>query len=327
MALALLGVVLVAFAFHFSYWANRTTFVLAEAERWETFDHFSEVMQLVELENFFEKSVRDDVDPDLEPLLLYLQGVSTLRAHYSIEASLPQRMREQQISLDPLAGMADRAKRRYCPRLAGDGWLRTILDCPDTLRPDAIKAQMVGLASSQVTASIDALVAVAPAPPARKFQSMLEKVSTLREETMQTAGRSPQLSSDYAQSRQSMRTSSSELSSKLDIVHRWLLPIIYGAMGSVVYCIWRILNASHATLGFYYTVLRTAFAGLAALTLSMLLIPSDTLTLGVEASRPVIYLVAFIFGYSIEAFVSTLNNLNRAMVNSLSPKERPGAVG
>lgn len=39
-------------------------------------------------------------------------------------------------------------------------------------------------------------------------------------------------------------------------------------------------------------------------------------------NRPVIYLLSFIFGYSIEAFVSTLNILNTYLSSNLTPKPR-----
>jgi hypothetical protein len=83
-----------------------------------------------------------------------------------------------------------------------------------------------------------------------------------------------------------------------------------------------VLNPSTVALGALYTIMRTAFAGLAALTLSMLFIPSNALVLGAQPSQPLIYLFAFIFGYSIEAFVNTLNNLNAYLSSSLAPRKR-----
>jgi len=57
----------------------------------------------------------------------------------------------------------------------------------------------------------------------------------------------------------------------------------------------------------------------AALTLS---IPSNVLSLGGDVSRPFIYLLSFIFGYSIDAFVNTLNGLNVYVSSNLTPKAR-----
>ncbi|MEO1306862.1 MAG: hypothetical protein AAFV38_02755, partial [Pseudomonadota bacterium] len=108
----------------------------------------------------------------------------------------------------------------------------------------------------------------------------------------------------------------------LNVVQLWALPIIYGSLGSIVYCMWRVLNPNIAPYGFLYSLMRTAFAGLAALTLSMLLAPSNVLTIGVDLNRPLIYLLSFIFGYSVEAFVSTLNLLNSYVTTNLTPTKR-----
>ncbi len=85
---------------------------------------------------------------------------------------------------------------------------------------------------------------------------------------------------------------------------------------------WRILNTNVSALGLSYSVLRTVFAGLAALTFSMLLIPSNILSMSVDLNRPLIYLLSFIFGYSIEAFVNTLNMINTYASANLQARKR-----
>ena len=85
---------------------------------------------------------------------------------------------------------------------------------------------------------------------------------------------------------------------------------------------WRVLNPNVAPVGLLYAIMRTAFAGLAALTLSMLLIPSNLFSIGTDVNRPLTYLVAFIFGYSIEAFVSTLNVVNTLSVHQSHAKTK-----
>jgi len=126
---------------------------------------------------------------------------------------------------------------------------------------------------------------------------------------------------DYIPGTRVMRHMRDRLAAHLEVVHRWFLPAIYGALGSVVYCLWRILSPDLSALGIGYTLLRTSFAGLAAITLSMLLIPSQTLTLGAEPSRPIIYLLCFVSGYSIEAFITALSRLNGMLTSRLSPAD------
>ena len=111
----------------------------------------------------------------------------------------------------------------------------------------------------------------------------------------------------------------------LNTIHLWALPILYGMLGSVVYCMWRVLNPSVAPLGFFYSFMRTIFAGLAAMTLSMLLVPSNILTAGVELNRPLIYLLSFVFGYSVEVFINTLNLFNTYFLANLTVRPRKDA--
>ena len=85
---------------------------------------------------------------------------------------------------------------------------------------------------------------------------------------------------------------------------------------------WRNLNTNVSALGLSYSVLRTVFAGLAALTFSMLLVPSNILSMSVDLNRPLIYLLSFIFGYSIEAFVNTLNMINTYASSNLQARNK-----
>jgi hypothetical protein len=85
---------------------------------------------------------------------------------------------------------------------------------------------------------------------------------------------------------------------------------------------WRVLNPNVSGLGFIHPLMRTIFAGLAALTFSMLLVPSNILTVGVDMNRPLIYLLSFVFGYSIEAFVNTLNMLNNYVASNVAVRTR-----
>ena len=157
----------------------------------------------------------------------------------------------------------------------------------------------------------------------RPFRERIAEINQLQRDTMDIAGRRPL--NEYVQSYYRVQSQMQTLTEWLNVVYLWGLPIIYGALGSIVYCMWRVLNPNLAPVGGLYAVMRTAFAGLAALTLSMLLVPSNILTVGVDLNRPLVYLLSFIFGYSIEAFVSTLNGLNTYLSHNLTPKPRKPA--
>lgn len=318
--LTFIGVLLVLTAFHFSYWSNRTTFILVESEKFMNFNHFRNIMKLVELENYFDQIQEGPQTPDLEPQLVYLEGISTLRAHYTDEQELPRKMSDRIIEFNPISHGWDKWKRRYCSSLTVEDWqdgrslLSRMVGCPE---PIERRGQVIGFSPSGSRSLTGAVEAVTTS-----FRTKLSQIEALEKDTMTAAGRA--MYQDYARSQYQVRGLAHELSERLNIVHRWALPIIYGALGSIVYCMWRVLNPNVAPVGLLYAIMRTAFAGLAALTLSMLLIPSNLFSIGADVNRPLTYLVAFIFGYSIEAFVSTLNVVNTYLSTNLTPKPRRG---
>lgn len=310
-----LGVMLVAAALHFTYWSNRTNVMLVQAQEFSEFDHFQNVMKLVELENYFDTIKDQNQITDLEPQLVYLEGLDLLSAHYTEEWALPVRMRKGLIDLNPVRSIYDSTRRNLCTGAVDGkptGWSAFFISCPMPLPAQLSNAQAVKAITETVPTQT----------PTTDFVKRLDEIETLKTKAMEAAGRQRQ--AKHVTSQYDVANMAQQLKELLTIVHRWALPIIYGALGSIVYCMWRILNPNVAPLGFIYSVMRTAFAGLAALTLSMLFVPSNLLSGGIELNRPLIYLISFIFGYSIEAFVSTLNLLNTYLTTSLTPKPKRG---
>ncbi|MDX8348659.1 hypothetical protein SLH49_11775 [Cognatiyoonia sp. IB215446] len=308
--LAIIGFVLVVGAFHFSYWSNRATFVIQEAQEFVKFDHFGAMMQLVELENYFAQSAGDTPNGDLEPQLVYLEQFSALKTQYHSEELLPQRMHELREDFNPITKWRSAAQDRYC---GTDSAWAPFLACPEISDIQTVHMRTDNLPD-------DPAAALEGSAIDSSFRESLSQIARIELATMQAAGR--EASSTYAQSRYSVIARMQELQERLNIVHLWALPIIYGALGSIVYCMWRILNTNVSALSLSYSVLRTVFAGLAALTFSMLLVPSNILTLTVDLNRPLIYLLSFIFGYSIEAFVNTLNMINTYASANLQARKR-----
>lgn len=72
-------------------------------------------MKPIELESYF-----DELDPDtdttnnLEPQLVYLEGLSNLRAHYFAEATLPGRMNQLIDEVNPIRQRLERMRGKYC---------------------------------------------------------------------------------------------------------------------------------------------------------------------------------------------------------------------
>jgi len=325
--LAFVAFLLVVTAFHYSYWANRANFALQEAEAFSSFDHFGHMMKLVELRTYFEKSGSGNGSIDLEPQLVFLEEFSALESHYHAESTLPVRMSALNQEFNPIGQKLEDYSYNSCSRMLAadqsqDNWRYTLLGCERyelklaDLNPNPIRTT-VGWQDifDKLTEGADYVAQEKPSG----FVLTLAEVQAAERETMSAAGRAT--GGQYVASRASVVGLMQDLREKLNIVHLWALPIIYGALGSAVYSIWRILSPNVSGIGFFQSVMRMIFAGLAALTFSMLLVPSNVLSFGAELNRPVIYLIAFVFGYSIEAFVNTLNTLNSFFSSNLSARK------
>ncbi len=329
-ALALFGIILVLGAFHFTRWSNQTTFTLNKAAAFVEFDHFTEMMKLVELANYFGLDAQKQPDrTDLEPQLVYLEGISKLSLHYSEEQTLPVRMIGLANSVNPITALKISFIDKVCalyPQEEQTWTVGGIISCSNALEllegthdlPSPDTSAVAEFKDIELTSSDQQ--AAATKGFGFPFHGDLELIDNLQKVAMESAGRV--VAGPHTRSRFIVRSQMEELKEQLKIVHLWALPIIYGALGSIVHCMWRVLNANVSALGFWHATMRTAFAGLAALTLSMLLVPTNIINVGTEMNRPMIYLMSFIFGYSVEAFVSTLNLLNSYLTTNLTPKSR-----
>lgn len=310
-SLTAIGVLLVVTALYFSNWASRATFAISEADSFAEFDHFNSIMQLIELESYFDQVGGGAESSNLEPQLVYLEGLARLKAHYYEEATLPGKMNLLIDEVNPFRKHFVRMRSTFCRA-------ENTTDLPLLIR-------MMGPTfncnrSTPVFAQNEGIRQKLNERTESLFRAKIGEITELQKSTMQIAGRLPL--NEYVSSLYTVEFRKQTLTEWLNVVYLWALPIIYGALGSIVYCMWRVLNPNLSAVGGLYAVMRTSFAGLAALTLSMLLVPSNILTIGIDLNRPLIYLLAFVFGYSIEAFVSTLNILNTYLSTNLTPKPR-----
>jgi hypothetical protein len=276
------------------------------------------------------------VDP--ETIIVY-EAISGLRRHYQVELYLSKEMREHAAAFDILADQKDLLRQRFCDDVAptpegrferveppggavGRWFVKWTIGCTDvsaflSAGPPQGGSQGMQTNGGQITDTARAGFETV------LFRRVDDINRTVEQEVYTLASRASNAGS-YAQSLRIVENFAQDLSGKIDTIHRWGLPILYGMLGSIVYCMWRILTPAIAPLDLLYTLMRTAFAGLAALTLSMLIVPSNMLSLGADVSRPFVYLLAFIFGYSIEVFVGLLNNLNGYFGNRLKTRRGDG---
>lgn len=349
-ALTFVGALLVAMAFQYTYWSNQAAAVLVRADNFVQFDHFPRLSKLIELKHYFEQVEQNANTKDLEPQLLYLEGLSSLQRHYLEEATLPGAMTGLLAEENAVMGIWLAIQDRACPQPEFDDTeveqetgttfgtvVAKLLNCPtmddlffeEFLEPDPSAEPDDELSAGLGDEFLDDADDKIGDTEAQEeivysaFEQRRKFVDNLRLITMEEAKRD--VVGFYEDTQHYVQGLSQQLRERLKTVHLWILPIIYGALGSIVYCMWRVLNPNVAPLGIIYSFMRTIFAGLAALTLSMLLVPSNILTAGVELNRPLIYLLSFIFGYSVEVFINTLNLLNTYFLQNIT--SRPKVTG
>lgn len=105
-----------------------------------------------------------------------------------------------------------------------------------------------------------------------------------------------------------------QLMTNVEITNKWTLPVLYGALGAVLYVLARHFNPFVASLSLPRIMLRITFAMFVAVTISMLLIPANVLTSNIVSTPSGIFLLCFVAGYSTDTFIRFLAKLNSYFV-------------
>ena len=352
--LVLLGALLVMSAFHYTYWSTKATSALQASEKFAEFQHLDELVKAVQLRLDFANSPNVGEPAQPGPVAVsttgveYMQQLSTLKSQYQLEATLPVSMNNLRYNFNPPGQFYTYLRKQYCegrPDTTAQnaepetGFVAVVLHCP----PKAVLEKKVADTDAEdIAANTDAEDATDNAPDVTRDQTDIgglgqigladQPTDTLDQAlrsgltVVQTqAGRIPL--GDYEHTIFAVNSLKRELNQRLNIVRFWALPIIYGALGALVYCLWRTLTPSVSGLGFWHPIMRMIFGSLAALTFSMLLIPANVLSIGLEAQTPIVYLLSFIFGYSVDGFVRILNVLNAFIAsNTVVKSEKPAAA-
>ena len=140
---------------------------------------------------------------------------------------------------------------------------------------------------------------------------------TLRETWLMRMGVTEQ--SDPERKKALFQNIRQELAGLLDLTNRWYFPLIYGALGAVIFSLSRHLNVTLSSPPLETTILRVLFASFAAISISMIFIPSSAFSIGQEISPTFMFLVCFIFGYSIESFLKLLRRIDTGISERLIP--------
>ena len=94
-----------------------------------------------------------------------------------------------------------------------------------------------------------------------------------------------------------------QLASRQLLVNRWILPVLHGALGAMIFCLVRVLNTSFIVpITQREVVLRLFFGAFVGYLTSALLLPAGMLGVQVTGPAPLASLGAFIFGYSMDSF-------------------------
>ncbi len=107
------------------------------------------------------------------------------------------------------------------------------------------------------------------------------------------------------------------------VVHRWLLPTLHGALGAMIFCLVRAIREPFLyPLGPRDVFLRLFFGAFVGYLISAIFIPAGLLGQAVGSATPMVSLLAFVFGYSIDAFIALLNRMNGYVIDLSKPNER-----
>ncbi len=105
------------------------------------------------------------------------------------------------------------------------------------------------------------------------------------------------------------------------IIHQWLLPTLHGALGAIIFCLVRAIREPFLVpLGTRDIMLRLFFGAFVGYLVSALFAPAGMLGQPATGTAPITSIAAFIFGYSIDSFITILNRMNRFIVELPEPK-------
>lgn len=102
----------------------------------------------------------------------------------------------------------------------------------------------------------------------------------------------------------------SDLIGKKVFLQRWLLPVLYGSLGAVVYLIVRILEKPSKSISLKFAALRVFFGAFVGYSVAGVIIPSGIYSMAPGNLAPFAMLVAFVLGYSVESFIALLDAVN-----------------
>lgn len=352
------AILLVVLAQHYSRWTFNTNLMLDRIDTHVATDVHEEVRDLVVIAHALATAPQtDQIIPGTTPTqTLFNEGMSKLTEYHFNEDRLHNESAMQEARFTffaatwrALASFPSRmtaffsqgtSPRPMALANGGDGMLASVSDATD---PEAsstgIATDMLESIAAETAKPLNEADPEASEALAAALQNPSEAEAPFNEATVVAAiggydgfmdivdvvaaktGRNfGVFSGDHVQTRLELLAIVDRLKDDISIANRFLLPMIYGAMGATLFCLIRVLSPSLSELGPGRAMLRILFGAFAAMTLSMLFIPSNLFTINAQSNSAVVFLACFVVGYSFGSIIAALHRLEAYLEGRLTPQ-------
>ncbi len=111
---------------------------------------------------------------------------------------------------------------------------------------------------------------------------------------------------------------------KIRLRSEWLLPFLYGLLGSMLFVMRTIGNIRLPAMHDMSILMRIALGGMAGIVVGWFSIGDPGATAGITSAIAWPFVLAFVTGYGIEALFSVLDRMNRIIADATYPKREAG---
>lgn len=329
--LILVAIAIISLAFHYTYWARKAEAVLTTAREIGQTDYPTEMRRMVEVALLVEASSGASTGAEPMPNIFnteiasfvssaeMLQFYQVSQQQFLVEAA--QLVRDN----NPVLAFSDAVRNGVLrttsgfrrPPPAAPAPLREIT--PGSVAPPAAPgAEAAMLLSGKDAVPLEEIVQPAALRHYRGYLSNVDRINA-------AIGLSNLGLSNFAALRATQLNWQKQIVIRTEITNRWVLPMLYGALGAIVYSIVRILNPFLASPSLRTSLLRVLFGAFTGITISMLFGPSNIFDLAGQPIAASLLLICFLFGYSIDSFLGLLRRGDAYVSAAFGPARRDKA--
>lgn len=308
-----LAVVFLLLAMHFTHWTLKANALLAQVDDHLSLDFNDEIRDLIIVAKSLkvDKELGQGAGATNPAQKLFDQTMTNLRSYDRTDRALSEAFLEAKVNYNPFVSLGNSISRTVIRATS------TRMDTPPT--EEEVKRALAEKADEAVIADNEAATEPETAevtPAINPADSLLDKALNGHDEfksvvtliAKEIGSLEPGVT-DYEASSLQLAGSATDLSDKVSLVNRWWLPVLYGSLGAVLFCLVRVLTPSLSDLGPGRGFLRILFGAFSAMTLSMLFIPANVFAVNAQSNPTLIFLFCFLFGYSFDAVLAALHRL------------------